>query len=119
LAQYWYQQQIIGDRLQFKFGKIDSNVDFAVPCTGLNFVNSAAYYPSTMVQDMPTFPRQAGGLEILAKPFENFDARFGFFDGTSNYANPTTGQVGSVGKSWQLFSHRRSWPKLEDRRSQR
>jgi porin len=62
LAQYWYQQQIIGDRLQFKFGKIDSNVDFAVPCTGLNFVNSAAYYPSTMVQD---------------------------------YANPTTGQVGS------------------------
>ena len=95
LAQYWYQQQIIGDRLQFKFGKIDSNVDFAVPCTGLNFVNSAAYYPSAMVQDMPTYPRQAGGFEILAKPFENFDARFGFFDGTSNYANPTTGAIGS------------------------
>ncbi len=95
LAQYWYQQQIIGDRLQFKFGKIDANVDFAVPCTGLNFVNSAAYFPSTLVQDMPTYPRQAGGLEILAKPFENFEARFGFFDGTSNYANPTTGDIGS------------------------
>ena len=95
LAQYWYQQQLIGDRLQVKFGKIDANVDFAVPCTGLNFVNSAAYFPSTMVQDMPTFPRQAGGFEILAKPFENFDARFGFFDGTSNYANPSTGEVGS------------------------
>ena len=48
-----------------------------------------------MVQDMPTYPRQAGGFEILAKPFENFDARFGFFDGTSNYANPTTGAIGS------------------------
>ncbi len=33
LAQYWYQQEIIGDRLMVKFGKIDSNVDFAVPCS--------------------------------------------------------------------------------------
>ena len=95
LAQYWYQQEIIGDRLKVKFGKIDANVDFAVPCTGLNFVNSAAYYPAGMVQDMPTYPRQAGGVEILAKPLENFDARFGFFDGSSNFANPTTGFVGS------------------------
>ncbi len=95
LAQYWYQQEIIGDRLQFKFGKIDANVDFAVPCTGLNFINSAAYYPSTMVQDMPTYPLQAGGLEILAQPFDNFEARFGFFDGSNNYANPTTGATGS------------------------
>lgn len=78
LAQYWYQQEILGDRLKVKFGKIDANVDFAVPCTGLNFVNSAAYYPAGMVQDMPTYPRQAGGVEILAKPLENFDARFGF-----------------------------------------
>ena len=95
LAQYWYQQDILGDRLQVKFGKIDANVDFAVPCTGLNFVNSAAYYPATMVQDMPTYPRQAGGVEILATPFENFDVRFGFFDGTSNYENPSTGTMGT------------------------
>ena len=95
LGQYWYQQEILGDRLKVKFGKIDSNVDFAVPCTGLNFVNSSAYYPAGVVQDMPTYPRQAGGVEILAKPLENFDARFGFFDGSSNFANPNTGFVGS------------------------
>ena len=92
---YWYQQEIIGDRLKVKFGKIDANVDFAVPCTGLNFVNSSAYYPAGVVQDMPTYPRQAGGVEILAKPLEKFDARVGFFDGSSNFANPTTGFVGS------------------------
>ncbi len=94
LGQYWYQQEILGDRLKVKFGKIDANVDFAVPCTGLNFVNSAAYYPATIDTLMPTYPKQAGGVEILAKPLENFDVRFGFFDGTSNYANPTTGAVG-------------------------
>ncbi len=94
LAQYWYQQEIITDRLRVKFGKIDSNVDFAAPCTGLNFVNSAAYFPSVLVKDMPTYPRQAGGLEILTKPLDNFDARVGFFDGSSNYANPSTGLSG-------------------------
>ena len=95
LGQYWYQQEILGDRLKVKFGKIDANVDFAVPCTGLNFVNSAAYYPAAVVQDMPTYPRQAGGVEIMTKPFEKFDARVGFFDGSSNFVNPTTGFVGS------------------------
>jgi len=89
LGQYWYQQEILGDRLKVKFGKIDANVDFAVPCTGLNFVNSSAYYPAALVQDMPTYPRQAGGVEILAKPLEKFDARVGFFDGSSSFANPS------------------------------
>jgi porin len=108
LAQYWYQQEIIGDRLKVKFGKIDANVDFAVPCTGLNFIHSAAYYPAGLVKDMPTYPRQAGGLEILAKPMDNFDARIGFFDGSSNYANPSTrvngrntGTHGLAGFLWE------------------
>ena len=95
LAQYWYQQEIIGDRLMVKFGKIDANVDFAVPCTGTNFVNSAAYFPGALVVNMPTYPLQAGGVEILTKPFENFDARFGFFDGSNNYINPRTGAPGT------------------------
>jgi hypothetical protein len=95
LAQYWYQQEIIGDRLMVKFGKIDANVDFAVPCTGTNFINSAAYFPGALVVNMPTYPLQAGGVEILTKPFENFDARFGFFDGSNNYINPRTGAPGT------------------------
>ena len=95
LSQYWYQQEIIGDRLMVKFGKIDANVDFAVPCTGTNFVNSAAYFPGSLVVHMPTYPVQAGGVEILTKPFENFDARFGFFDGSNNYINRTTGATGT------------------------
>ena len=95
LSQYWYQQQIIGDRFMVKFGKIDSNVDFAVPCTGINFVNSAAYFPGVLVADMPTYPRQAGGVEILTKPFEHFDVRVGFFDGSSQFVNRTTGANGS------------------------
>jgi porin len=94
LSQYWYQQEIIGDRLMVKFGKIDSNVDFAVPCTGTNFLNSAAYFPGALVVHMPTFPLQAGGVEILTKPFEHFDARVGFFDGSNNYINRTTGATG-------------------------
>ena len=95
LAQYWYQQEIIDDRLMVKFGKIDANVDFAVPCTGTNFINSAAYFPGALVVNMPTYPLQAGGVEILTKPFENFDARFGFFDGSNNYINPRTGAPGT------------------------
>ena len=125
LAQYWYMHSFAEGALKLKFGKIDANTDFAVTYPGLQFINSAAYFPGGMVVDMPTYPNQAGGAEIMVEPVPWFGARFGFFDGTTNHydtstggtATPTAGQglanflwdnpgsyflIGEVGPHWSI-----------------
>jgi porin len=94
LGQYWYQQSLADGALRLKLGKIDANVDFAVSYPNLQFVNSAAYMPSVLAQDLPTYPNQAGGFEILLKPVDWIDAKFGMFDGSTNWYDPSTGQSG-------------------------
>ena len=94
LAQYWYQQSFADGGLRLKFGKIDANVDFAVSYPNLLFVNSAAYMPSVLALDLPTYPNQAGGFEVLTRPVEWLDAKFGMFDGSTNWYDPTTGTAG-------------------------
>ena len=94
LAQYWYQQSFADGALRLKLGKIDANVDFAVSYPNLQFVNSAAYMPSVLAQDLPTYPNQAGGFEVLLRPVDWLDAKFGMFDGSTNWYDPTTGQSG-------------------------
>lgn len=91
LAQYWIQQSFADGALKLKFGKIDANTDFAVTYPGLQFINSAAYFPGGMVVDLPTYPNQAGGAEILLQPVSWFGGRFGFFDGSTNYYDTSTG----------------------------
>lgn len=91
LAQYWYMHSFAEGALKLKFGKIDANTDFAVTYPGLQFINSAAYFPGGMVVDMPTYPNQAGGAEIMVEPVPWFGARFGFFDGTTNHYDTSTG----------------------------
>ena len=125
LAQYWYMHSFAEGALKLKFGKIDANTDFAVTYPGLQFINSAAYFPGGMVVDLPTYPNQAGGAEIMVEPVPWFGARFGFFDGTTNHydtstggtATPTGGQglanflwdnpgsyflIGEVGPHWSI-----------------
>ena len=94
LAQYWYQHALADGAIRLKLGKIDANVDFAVSYPNLQFVNSAAYMPSVLAQDLPTYPNQAGGFEVLLRPVEWLDAKFGMFDGSTNWYDPTTGQSG-------------------------
>jgi len=94
LSQYWYQHSFIDGALRLKLGKIDANVDFAVSYPNLQFINSAAYMPSVVALDLPTFPYQAGGFEILGRPLEWLDAKFGMFDGSTNWYDPSTGTAG-------------------------
>lgn len=95
LAQYWYQQSLADGAVRLKLGKIDANVDFAVSQPNLLFVNSAAYMPSVLAQDLPTYPNPAGGFEVLLKPTEWLEGRFGMFDGSTNWYDPSTGIAGS------------------------
>ena len=94
LAQYWYGQSLADGAVRLKLGKIDANVDFAVSQPNLLFLNSAAYMPSVLAQDLPTFPNPAGGFEALLKPVDWIDARFGMFDGSTNWYDPSTGLPG-------------------------
>ena len=95
LAQYWFGQSFADGALKVKLGKIDANVDFSVSYPGLLFLNSAAYYPGPLVTEMPTYPNQAGGFEVLMRPLDWLHARFGMFDGSTNQFDPQTGGAGA------------------------
>ena len=95
LAQYWYQQSFADGALKLKFGKIDANADFGVSYTGSNFISQAAYQPGTLAMDLPTYPNQAGGGEVLFEPVKGIEGKFGFFDGSTNYYNVDTGGLGA------------------------
>lgn len=95
LAQYWIGQSLADGAIKLKLGKMDANVDFSVSYPGLLFVNSAAYYPGPLVTEMPTYPNQAGGFEVLINPVDWFHARFGMFDGSTNQFDPQTGGAGA------------------------
>ena len=47
--------------------------------------------PGNLVTDLPTYPNQAGGAEVILQPTSWFGGKFGFFDGTTNYYNPASG----------------------------
>ncbi len=95
LSQYWYQQSFCEGGLRLKLGKIDANADFCVSYPGLQFVNTAAYMPGVVVSEFPTYPNQAGGFEVLMKPAEWLEGKFGMFDGSTNWYDPSTGTAHS------------------------
>ena len=96
LAQYWYEQSFLGDTLNIKFGKIDANAEFALSYQGSNFLNLAAYNPATLSINLPTYPNPAGGVEVLYELTKGIKAKFGFFDGTTNFYNAETGASGAA-----------------------
>jgi porin len=95
LSQYWISQSFADGALSIKFGKIDANADFAVSYQNLLFINTAAYMPATIATDMPTYPFQAGGTEVIWKATDWLTGKFGFFDGSTNWFDPQTGEAGT------------------------
>jgi hypothetical protein len=47
-----------------------------------------------LAKDLPTYPNQARGFEILMKSVDWVDAKFGMFEGSTNWYDPATGQSG-------------------------
>ena len=44
IAELWYQQQLLDNRLRIKVGKVDANTEFAAPARGAGVMNRSFGY---------------------------------------------------------------------------
>lgn len=79
LSEYWFEQEIIPDRLKIKIGKQDANADFSILELSEDYINSSFTLNPTI--PMPTYPDPALGAVIYARPYKGFTLKAGVFDG--------------------------------------
>lgn len=98
VAELWYEQRLLDDRLRFVIGKIDANCEFAYLDHGVEFMHSSpGFTPSIFV--FPSYPDPALSANVFIYPFEWMYLGFGVYDGA--LANGI--RTGSYGPS--NFSH--------------
>jgi porin len=92
LAQLWYEQTLLDERLAVIVGKIDANSLFGFVKHGGMFIHSSAGYSPTIVE-FPTYPDPATSVNIFAYPSDWLYAGFGLYDGAAT-AEVRTGSRG-------------------------
>lgn len=82
LAELWYEQKLVDEKLRARLGKIDANSEFAYAEYAAEFVNSAMGSPATSPL-LPTYPDPATGMTLFAHPADSFYAGGGICDGAA------------------------------------
>lgn len=77
ISEYWYQQKFFDGKIRIKFGKQDSNTDFAYLNSGWDFMNSAFSVNPTI--PLVTYPDQSLGFMAEINPKEWLSIRDGVY----------------------------------------
>jgi carbohydrate-selective porin OprB len=79
LAELFFEQAALDDRLRVRIGKQDANRDFGTPrLTGDFLNNSFGMYPTA---PLPSFPMTGMGAIAIAKPLAWLDAKLAVYEG--------------------------------------
>ncbi|MCA9502235.1 MAG: carbohydrate porin [Myxococcota bacterium] len=92
LAELWIQQELFGERVRLKLGKLDANSEFAFVDVAGEFVNSSAGFSPTIFP-LPTYPEPSTGALVFLYPTSGLYAGMALFDGTGS-TGFTTGNSG-------------------------
>ena len=79
IAELWYGQSFLDDRLWIKVGKQDANQDFAGIDNGEEFINSSADYSPTI--PLASYPDPDLGIALGIDPVPWFSVNFGVYNG--------------------------------------
>lgn len=84
LGQVWFRQSLFGGTFAVQAGKLDVFSDFASPPASQSFINSAMSSPISIdPMAVPTYPNQAFGLLLQARPAEAIGLQVGIYDGSN------------------------------------
>jgi len=78
LAEYWYEQRLLDDKVRVKLGKMDANADFAYVEYGMEFINSSAGINPQI--PAPQYPDPVLGIAVFVEPVEWFFLGAGVYD---------------------------------------
>ena len=89
IAELWYRQSFLDDRLWIKVGKQDANQDFAGIYNGEDFLNSSADYSPTI--PMASYPDPDLGIALGIEPVLWFSVNFGVYNGAPDASRSLRG----------------------------
>jgi porin len=78
LYELWLQQSLSGGKVRVKFGKIDTNTEFAAVAKAADFLNSSMGFSPTILA-FPTYPQPKLGLAALLQPRRQYGVGLGVF----------------------------------------
>lgn len=114
VAELWFEQLLLNDRLRIKVGKVDANSEFAYVEHGSEFIHSSAGYSPTNA-NLPSYPEPAASINVFIYPHEQLYLGVGVYDGAAQ-EGVRTGEregktffgdpadlylIGEVGVAWQ------------------
>lgn len=95
IAELWFEQLLLNDKLRLKVGKVDANSEFAHAEYSDNFLNGAfGALPS--IVGLPTYPDPAMSVNVFVNPNEHVYVGLGVYDG-STALGKSTGTRGPSG----------------------
>jgi porin len=103
ILEIWYQQQLFGNKLRIKIGKVDANSEFSVIDNGLEFINSPTQVSPTFFV-FPTFPDPMPSVNLFFTPGKLFYSSFAVYDANSGdrfvdfYGDPASIQPAAKGQ---------------------
>jgi porin len=113
VAELWYEQWLIEDRLRIKIGKVDANTEFDYVDFGTEFIHSTPGFSPT-IHALPTYPDPAMSVNVFAYPTDWAYVGFGLYDGaaTNDFRTGSRGPstfghedwfyIGEGGVTWLL-----------------
>lgn len=94
VAELWYEQLLLENRVRVKVGKVDANSEFALPENASAFMNSSFGHAPTLNPWMPTYPDASTSLNLFLYPAKWLSAGFGVYDGSGAQRGLATGSYG-------------------------
>lgn len=82
VAEVWYEQKLLDEKLRLKLGKIDANSEFFFPTMGGYFLSSSPML-SPAHAATAAYPNPAMGAVAFWYPSDSFYVGGGFFDGAT------------------------------------
>ena len=94
IAELWYEQLLLDNRLRVKVGKVDANSEFALPQNASAFMNSSFGHAPTLNPWMPTYPDGSTSFNVFVYPERWVYAGVGVYDGAGAQQGLATGSYG-------------------------
>jgi carbohydrate-selective porin OprB len=114
LAELWFEQRLLSERIRLKVGRVDANTEFAWVGAGGEFINSSAGFSPTILF-LPTYPDPAPSLNFFLHPTEAVRLGIGVYEreldsgaaGGRSRARFTIGEAGFSDEGSGLIGPRR------------
>ncbi|MFD2142712.1 carbohydrate porin [Ancylobacter oerskovii] len=108
LGELWFQQELLGDALAVKVGRLLADQSFVISETASVFVNSTFGFPGSFATDLPgggpAYPDAVPGVQLVARPNGDWTLQGAVFEGDPDAGSLAEGGVFAIAELAYAFT---------------